>query len=166
LLFTVCLVLLSTVINYPTIVVVCISNVPRAAAEAAAPALVPVRIAGAGAGDALTTAAGISPRICSPCCPFRNRISGMCGLENGKTSFFGKKYRYLIFGAVLRIRIRCFFTPQTKFVNSLYTKRGGIRCFFTPRIRDGAMVGSGSGKKHPGSATLRLDFTIFCLDGY
>jgi hypothetical protein len=30
----------------------------------------------------------------------------------------------------------------------------GIRCFFTPRIRDGAMVGSGSGVKHPGSATL------------
>jgi hypothetical protein len=31
-----------------------------------------------------------------------------------------------------------------------------IRCFFSPRIpiRDGAMVGSGSGIKHPGSATL------------
>jgi hypothetical protein len=34
-----------------------------------------------------------------------------------------------------------------KFVNSLYTKIGRIRdpVLFTPRIRDGAMVGSGSG---------------------
>jgi hypothetical protein len=73
--------------------------------------------------------------------------------------------------AVLRIRIRGFFTPrirdpgwsngrirdkQTKFVNSLYTKIGRIRdpVLFYPRIRDGAMVGSGSGIKHPGSATL------------
>jgi hypothetical protein len=57
-----------------------------------------------------------------------------------------------------RIRIR---DKQTKFVNCLYTKVGRIRepgAFLPPgsgiRIRDGAMVGSGSGIKHPGSATL------------
>jgi hypothetical protein len=31
--------------------------------------------------------------------------------------------------------------PQDQYCGS----RFGIRCFFTPRIRDGAMVGSGSG---------------------
>jgi hypothetical protein len=36
----------------------------------------------------------------------------------------------------------------------LCTVGSGIRCKSTPRIRDGAMVGSGSGINHPGSATL------------
>jgi hypothetical protein len=49
----------------------------------------------------------------------------------------------------------------------------GIRCFFTPRIRirDGAIIGSGSGIKHPGSATLGYiynykNFELFFIKFY
>jgi hypothetical protein len=59
---------------------------------------------------------------------------------------------------MLLSRIRPIFVLRllTNFVNDLYTKIGRIRdpvLFYLPdpgyRIRDGAMVGSGSGIKHP-----------------
>jgi hypothetical protein len=95
-------------------------------------------------------------------------------------SLLSEAWRYIYYEATIELFILCtisvadpgsgaFLPPgpgirdkQTKFVNSLYTKIGRIRCFFTPRIRDGVMVGSGSGIKHPGSTTLITVLLLFC----
>jgi hypothetical protein len=75
-------------------------------------------------------------------------------IPNYKTRYFNSKsvlytvhinleviYKGGMLDLVLQIRIRCFFTPRDP-------------GWSNGRIRDGAMVGSGSGIKHPGSATL------------